>query len=156
LLHDLTGLFSNVILRCAFFGWLIAQLLKVPIYYIMDNKLDWRRALSSGGMPSSHSAAICAATMSIGLIEGFHTSIFGLAFVISIVVMYDASGVRRAAGQHAVILNEIVDVMRAEVELTEDRLKEWIGHTPLEVFVGAWLGVITGIVVTLVSVRPPA
>ena len=156
MLHDLAGIFSNVVLLCAFLGWLFAQLLKVPIYYFVDGKIEWKRALSSGGMPSSHTSAFCAATTCIGMREGFHSSLFGLALVMCVVVMYDATGVRRAAGKHAAILNEIVEFMRGEVELTDEKLKEWIGHTPLEVFVGAWLGIIIGMVVTLLSVRPPA
>lgn len=145
------GIFLNVGLRCAFFGWLVAQLLKIPIYYVTDGKIEWKRALSSGGMPSSHSASVVAVTTSIGLTEGFASSIFALALVFSIVVMYDATGVRRAAGKHAAILNDIMDMFRGEAELTDERLKEWIGHTPFEVFIGAWLGIIVGIIVTLIS-----
>lgn len=110
--------------------------------------------LSSGGMPSSHSSAICATTASIGMIEGYQSSTFALAVVMSAVVMFDAAGVRRATGTHAALLNEIVDILRGQKELTDARLKEWIGHTPFEVFVGAWIGLITGIITTLISVRP--
>lgn len=116
--------------------------------------MEWKRALSSGGMPSSHSASICATTVSIGMIEGFHSSVFALAAVMSAVVMFDAAGVRRATGKHAALLNEIVDILRGQKELTDARLKEWIGHTPFEVFVGTWIGLITGIVTTLIFVKP--
>lgn len=154
MLHNFSGIFENIPIRAAFLGWLIAQFIKVPIGYALSGKVEWRRMLSSGGMPSSHSSAICATTVSIGMMQGFASSTFALAAVMSCVVMFDAAGVRRATGKHAVLLNEIVDILRGEVELTDDRLKEWIGHTPFEVFVGAWLGLLTGIVTTLIWVKP--
>ena len=150
------GILGNIPIRAAFFGWLLAQFLKVPIYYSLSGKVEWRRILSSGGMPSSHSSAICATTASIGMIEGFHSSTFALAVVMSAVVMFDAAGVRRATGKHAALLNEIVEILRGQKELTDARLKEWIGHTPFEVFVGMWIGLITGIITTLISVKPVA
>ena len=156
MIHNFVGIFDNIPIRAAFFGWLIAQILKVPIYYSLSGKVEWTRVLSSGGMPSSHSSAICAATVSIGMIQGFNSAVFGLAAVMSCVVMFDAAGVRRATGKHAELLNEIVDIFRGEVELTDARLKELIGHTPFEVFVGAWIGIITGIITTLIWVKPMA
>lgn len=156
MIHNFAGIFENIPIRAAFFGWLIAQILKVPIYYSVSGKVQWKRMLSSGGMPSSHSAAICSTTVSIGMMQGFNSGVFALAAVMSCVVMFDAAGVRRATGKHAELLNEIVEIFRGEVELTDARLKELIGHTPFEVFVGAWIGLITGIITTLIWVRPAA
>lgn len=154
MLRNVWGIFQNLPIRAAFFGWLIASLIKVPINYYLDGKINFKKAFSSGGMPSSHSAAICAATTTIGMVEGFNSSIFGLAIVISAVVMYDAAGVRRATGKHAVILNSIVSIvsmLSGTEEFTDEKLKELIGHTPYEVILGAWLGIAVGICSTLIS-----
>lgn len=150
-LNSLLGIIYNIPLRAAFFGWFIAQLLKVPIYYYVDGVLDWKRFFGSGGMPSSHSSSIIAATTSIGMSAGFDSSVFAIALVISVIVMYDAAGVRRAAGKHAAVLNEILEMFNKDEEITDEKLKELIGHTPVEVFVGAWLGVLVGVIVTLAS-----
>lgn len=150
-MNSLLGIFRNTAIIAAFFGWLTAQILKVPIGYYLDGVFDWKRCAASGGMPSSHSAAVCAAATTIGMLEGFNTSIFAVCAVLSAIVMYDAAGVRRAAGKHAKVLNEIVKIFRENKELTDEKLKEWIGHTPFEVFIGAWLGILVGFVVTTIA-----
>lgn len=141
------AIFKNPALIAAFFGWLSAQLLKVPIGYYVTKKWKWRRALNSGGMPSSHTASVVAAAVTIGYFQGFDSATFASIAILAIIVMYDATGVRRAAGKHAKVLNELIQLFKGETELTDEKLKEWIGHTPIEVFVGAWLGILVGVIV---------
>jgi acid phosphatase family membrane protein YuiD len=143
---------NNVPVRCAFWAWLIAQLLKIPFHLWFEHELDWRRMFGSGGMPSSHSSSTVAVSVSVGMLEGFDSPLFAAMAVLSMVVMYDAAGVRRAAGQHAAIINDIVEIIKAKEVLTEEKLKELIGHTPFEVAMGALLGIAVGIIVTLASV----
>lgn len=151
-MSSLTGIVKNPVLIAAFFGWFIAQLLKIPIGRYIDKRWNWKRGLSSGGMPSSHTAAVCAGATVIGMFQGFDSMIFGIAALFCVVVMYDATGVRRATGKHAEILNEIISAFQTDEDLPEEKLKEWIGHTPFEVFVGFWLGILVGFVVAHVSV----
>ncbi len=151
-MSSILGIFRNPALIAAFFGWLIAQLLKIPIGYYLTRQWQWKRALSSGGMPSSHTASIIAAAITIGFFQGFDSAVFAAIAVMAVIVMYDATGVRRAAGKHAKILNELMELFKGNGELTDEKLKEWIGHTPVEVFVGAWLGVLVGVIVSNVTV----
>ena len=123
-------------------SWFIAQLIKVITVIINDKRLDFRRFVGSGGMPSSHASFVTALTTSVGLIEGFSSVNFAICAVLSLIVMYDAAGVRRAAGQQAKILNKIVEEWEnADFGHTDKRLKELLGHTPFEVFAGALLGI---------------
>ena len=138
----LQQLISNSVLITALIGWFAAQVLKMILVWD-KKKFDFKRIIGSGGMPSSHSSFVMALTMSIGFTQGFDSG----AFVMSFVVMYDAAGVRRSAGQQAAILNKLVEsVMNADFSKTEKRLKELLGHTPIEVFAGAILGVIIAII----------
>ena len=124
-------------------AWFIAQLLKVIHTIIKNKKIDFRRFVGSGGMPSSHSSFVTSLATSVGILEGFSGSAFAMAAVFAIVVMYDAAGVRRAAGQQAKILNKIVEEWEnADFAHTDKRLKELLGHTPKEVFAGALLGIL--------------
>lgn len=123
-------------------SWFVAQLIKVITVIIKDKKLDFRRFVGSGGMPSSHASFVTALTTSVGIIEGISSVNFAICAVFSLVVMYDAAGVRRAAGQQAKILNKIVEEWeKADFGHTDKRLKELLGHTPFEVFAGAILGI---------------
>jgi acid phosphatase family membrane protein YuiD len=136
-------------LICCFIGWLLASLLKIPIFYILHRKVNIALAFGTGGMPSSHAATMTATTLAIGLFDGFNTPVFALAFAISMIVIYDAAGVRREAGYHAEALNKLVDEWFAVTKtplVDQKRMKEMLGHTPIEV-VG---GVLTGLVSTLV------
>ena len=116
--------------------------MKVIISLFTDKKLNFRKFLDTGSMPSSHTASVVSLTTAIGIFEGLDSVLFALSTVFAIVVMYDASGVRRAAGKQAVVLNKIVENIRKKEGHTilEKNLKELIGHTPLEVIVGAVLG----------------
>ena len=122
---------------------LIAQTIKFSLLLIFDKKIDFRLFTTTGGMPSAHSAFVVGLSTSVGLICGFSSIEFAIAFVNALVVMYDAAGVRRAAGRQAACLNRILDdFYKHELQEIGGRLKELLGHTPLQVFWGAILGII--------------
>ena len=138
----LTG---NLILNLAILAWAVAQVLKVLVVLVKMRRLDWRHILSSGGMPSSHSAFVCACAAAVGYMYGWTSPIFAVAAVVAIVVMYDASNVRRAAGEQAKILNYMMDHwMEMKPALFGKELKELLGHTPFQVLMGGLLGVLIG------------
>jgi hypothetical protein len=140
----LTGIFqllNNEIVRISIFSWFIAQTLKVALVLVKEKKLDFSRMIGSGGMPSSHSALVTAMTTSLGIKTGWTSPITGMATLVALIVMYDAAGVRRAAGEQAELLNKIVNEIY-QGKFKEERLKELIGHTPKEVFAGAILGLV--------------
>ena len=139
-----SGLLSNKILIAAFFGWLTAQLLKTIIYVLVNKNFDPERLVGDGGMPSSHSAVVCSLAACIGKEYGFNSGIFAISVVMAFVVMYDAAGVRRAAGKQATILNKILETPGMTTLQVQEKLVEVLGHTPIQVFVGAILGVIVG------------
>lgn len=143
----LIDLCNNSIIQTALISWFVAQLLKVFIVLIIERRIDFTRLTGSGGMPSSHSSFTVSLAASIGFIDGFDSVTFGLAAAFSLVVMYDASGVRRSAGQQAAILNKIVEKLgKEELSATGKKLKELLGHTPMEVLAGAILGLIIAII----------
>ncbi len=134
------------ILFLAVAAWAIAQALKMVISVVVYRKVDWSYLFTGGGMPSSHSALVCACAASIGVTEGIDQPIFALAVVLAFIVMYDAANVRKETGEQAKILNYIMknwDEYRPE--LFAEELKELIGHTPLQVAAGAVLGVLVGV-----------
>ncbi len=134
---------ENKVLMIALVSWAVAQGSKVLIEVLSYRKVDLKRFVGSGGMPSSHSAFVMALSTGIGKLEGWESPLFAIAMSFAFVVMYDAAGVRRAAGKQAEILNIIIkDVIEHKV-LKEERLKELIGHTPIEVIIGGIIGVIT-------------
>ncbi|AZN41105.1 divergent PAP2 family protein [Paenibacillus albus] len=137
----------NIPLVTALISIVAAQTLKIPIHLLTKRSLNLKIAVSTGGMPSSHSAAVCSLAASVGLVDGFHSSIFAIAVLFSVITMYDAMGIRRHAGTHATILNRIIRLFPAHSnELQEDgALKEMLGHRPIEVCAGALLGVVIGI-----------
>jgi len=137
----LLDLFHNRSLVAAGASWLAAQGVKPVLYRITKRKWDWHWLFSSGGMPSAHSAAVAALATAVGLHEGLDTSVFAIALVTAIVVLYDAAGVRRAASMQARILNQILTELFSGRPIAQTHLREFIGHTPFEVLVGAALGV---------------
>ena len=137
---------SNKVLIAAILGWCIAQILKVIYILITERRFDIERIVGAGGMPSSHSAFVCALTTAVGLNEGFDSSFFAISFVLSFIVMYDASGVRKAAGEHAKVINDLQELIHKEVPVY---LKELLGNTRLEVIVGALLGIAIGLLMFL-------
>ena len=142
---EFMDLFENKALIAAILAWFAAQLIKVLLVLFDEKKLDLSKMISSGGMPSSHSALITAMTASVGKTTGLDSVAFAIAAVTSLVVMYDACNVRRAAGEQAKILNYIVEHWEEmSPALVGKELKELLGHTPAQVFMGAVLGVCVG------------
>ena len=135
-------LIQNKVLMTCLTSWFIAQVLKIVITFYYSKKIDVTRFIGSGGMPSSHTSFVMSLATAIGKIHGWNSSIFAIAIAFAFVVMYDAAGVRRAAGYQAKILNMIIDDLAHHKHLGNERLKELIGHTPKEVFAGAALGII--------------
>ncbi len=129
------------ILQMSLVAWGIAQLLKTLLYAVQKKQLNLRRLVESGGMPSSHSALVSSLSTGVALRDGLNSTAFAVCVVFSLIVMYDAAGVRRAAGRQARILNQMVVDLYEHRELHPERLKELIGHTPFEVFAGAILGI---------------
>lgn len=130
-------------------AWVIAQTSKVVWQSYRDRRLNLRVLAAMGGMPSSHSAMVMALTAAIGRVNGVASPVFALALIFSLVVMYDAAGVRRAAGRQAAVLNRLVEDLMAQRGHPDERLRELLGHTPFEVLAGAALGIAVGIVFTL-------
>jgi len=139
------GIFYNAILVSALTAWLIAQVLKIAANLFLLRKLNFQLIFSSGGFPSSHSATVSALTLGIGKYYGWDSPIFAVSAVYGMVVLYDAAGVRRAAGKQAEVLNQLVERLSQGSDLAQDRLKELIGHTPFEVFGGVIVGIIVGL-----------
>ena len=134
---------NNYALICSMLGWLIASVTKIIIGLIREKRLDFRRIYGSGGMPSSHSATVSSLAVAVAKTNGLRSTSFAIAFMLAFIVMYDASGVRRAAGEQARILNQLVNNLSEHRPVyLKKNLKELIGHTPLEVVVGALLGVL--------------
>ena len=133
--------FSNKIIGISALAWLIAQIIKIIIDLIKSKTIDWRLITSSGGMPSSHSSFVTSLATSVGMAMGFDSVEFAITFVLCMVVMYDAAGVRRAAGKQAAVINDIADVMENYGFQMDENLKELLGHTPVEVAAGAILGI---------------
>lgn len=143
-----TGFFTNYILVCAFTGWFGAQFIKCVRYIIRNKRFSFAVIMSSGGMPSSHSATVCAMVAAIAKVEGTGSIMFAISFILAFIVMYDAAGVRRAAGEQARVLNRIVeDIQKGDTKYLDKRLKELIGHTPLQVTMGALFGILIPFVI---------
>jgi acid phosphatase family membrane protein YuiD len=127
-------------------AWLIAQVIKVVEDSARHRRVDLRRLASAGGMPSSHTALVVALTTVIGSKRGINSPEFALSAIFSVVVMYDATGVRRAAGMQARVLNRIIDDLFHQEGIKEERLRELLGHTPVEVIAGGLLGFLAAVV----------
>lgn len=138
----------NPVIDCALLAWFLAQFIKVILDLILLRRFDLKRFVSSGGMPSSHSSMVVACTTAIGRVYGIDSAAFALSAVFSAVVMYDACNVRRSAGDTARLVNQLLaHVERLTAEDFAEDLKEVMGHTPLQVFVGAVLGLAVGFLV---------
>jgi len=129
-------------------AWAIAQVAKVAYRSVQQRRLDLRVLAEMGGMPSSHTAMVAALTTAVGRINGVTSPLFAIALIFSLVVAYDAAGVRRAAGRQAAVLNRLVEDLVAQRGIQEERLRELLGHTPVEVLVGVALGVLCGLMPT--------
>ena len=137
-----TQIIQNKVFVVTLAAWVIAQAIKVSIGVIRQRRFDFRWLIGTGGMPSSHAAGAACLATSLGLGYGFNSAYFALAASFAIVVMFDAQGVRRSTGRQARILNKVMDDIYWQGRISEGRLRELVGHTPIEVFVGALLGVV--------------
>lgn len=160
---------SNYIINIAFISWVTAQVIKTLLTYVKFKEFRSERLFGAGGMPSSHSALVCAITTGIAKLEGFSSPLFALTICFAGVVMYDAMGVRRAAGEQAKVLNKMIfsfkdinkifDFLNEEIEeefdettdkiMEQKELKEFLGHTPLEVLGGALLGILIASIISV-------
>ena len=138
---------GNQILVSAVMGWVIAQFLKTLIDFLLNKNFNAERLVGSGGMPSSHSATVCGMTTAAMLKYGVGSFEFAVSFVVSMIVMYDAIGVRRETGKQAKLLNSILmeNPLKLNAEVLQEKLKEYVGHTPLQVMAGAILGILLAI-----------
>ncbi len=137
---------SNKCIIIPFILWFVIQTFKVITDLVKTKKLDVKRIMGAGGMPSSHSAIVTALATLIGKTEGFNSSMFALSVIFAFIVMYDAAGVRRAAGKQAKLLNKIIETPGLTGVQVSEKLVEVLGHTPFQVFVGALIGIIAGLI----------
>lgn len=152
-------LFTNGLLLCAFFAWFIAQIFKIIINLIVERRLIIERLWGDGGMPSGHSATVGALASMCGWLYGFGSVEFAISAVLAAVVMHDATGVRRETGKQAVTIKQMAEilndlVMGKDEKIRIERLKELVGHTPLQVFFGFCLGVIVAVVYCVIIKAP--
>lgn len=141
----MTNLVRNPYFIVPMVAWGIAQISKVIVDSVLAHRISVRRLATAGGMPSSHSALVVCLTTVIGRLQGVGGALFALSLIFSVVVMYDATGVRRSAGQQAMILNRLLDdLFIAHQGIRQERLRELLGHTPIEVIAGALLGIVIG------------
>ena len=144
-MNILLEIVNNRAIVAAVLAWAIAQGLKVLLTLAISRRFDSSRMWGSGGMPSSHSAMVCALTTTVGIREGCASSMFALACCFAGIVMYDAAGVRRSAGKNAAMINHLLDGLSDNgYAFDEERLKELVGHTPVQVMAGALLGILVG------------
>ena len=141
----MNNIFNNKFLCVPFCVWLAIQIVKFITDWIVNKKPNFKRLVGAGGMPSSHSAVVATLTTLIGQEYGVESGIFAMSCVFSAIVMYDAAGVRRAAGKQATLLNKLVENAANSGIVVSEKLVEVLGHTPLQVIVGATLGIIVGI-----------
>ncbi|MDQ0197179.1 divergent PAP2 family protein [Neobacillus ginsengisoli] len=148
-------MFLSYPILAALLGMLIAQFVKIPIHFLTSGEINWKLMFSTGGMPSSHTSTIISLTTAIGLTSGFYSNEFAICVVVAAIVMHDATGVRRHAGYHAEVLNNLLVDFNRLIETLKDpnlkktesreKLKELLGHQPAEVFFGAITGIIIGV-----------
>lgn len=147
----MNALLINRPLTSAVVAWAIAQILKMVLFAILERQINWRRLIDTGGLPSAHSAFVTGLATAVGIVSGIHSSEFAIACVFALVVMYDAMSLRREAGKHADILNELLLLSIIQDAFKErEALKALLGHTPLEVLAGAALGMLTAFLLPVV------
>ena len=146
-MNTFLAIVTNKYIYTVFGTWFFIQAFKVIYDLVVDKKFNFKSILGAGGMPSSHSAVVCVLATLIGRSEGFSSPIFALSVVFAFVVMYDAAGVRRAAGKQAKLLNKLIETPGLKTEEVQERLVEVLGHTPFQVIVGALIGIIVGSIV---------
>ena len=141
------ALTGNRLLMSAVTGWFVAQVLKTLIHAWVNKGFDPERLIGSGGMPSSHASTVCALASASGKLYGVGSPVFAITAILAVIVMHDAMGVRLETGKQARLLNQILDSFKTleGKKLTEEKLKEFVGHTPLQVLMGAILGILIGL-----------
>ena len=144
-MEDIQKLVTNKYLYVPLLLWFCIQVFKVICDLVKTKKFNFKRIMGAGGMPSSHTAVVTSLAMLVGKSEGFDSAMFAVALVFAMVVMYDAAGVRRAAGKQAHLLNKIIETPGLTGVEVQERLVEVSGHTPLQVIVGAIIGITVGL-----------
>ena len=137
-------LVTNPYLLTALSAWAVAQVVKTILYAVMNGRIDWERLFGDGGMPSGHSATVASLAVFCALMHGTHTHEFAVSAILAIIVCHDAMGVRMETGKQAILINELVDIvekLKVEHKFPTIELKEFVGHTPLQVLMGAILGI---------------
>lgn len=147
---SLPSIFQNYILVAGLLAWTIAQTVKVPLEFLRTRKWNWALLLRAGGMPSSHSALVTGVAHAAGLFSGFDSAVFALAATLAIIVVYDATGIRRQAGIHAAVINTMIEDLASGHPLKEEQLREVLGHTPLEAIGGVLLGLAVAHIIWLI------
>ena len=145
-MNDFISFLQNKYIYIPFLLWFRIQVFKVIYDLVTTKKFNFKRIMGAGGMPSSHSAVVSGLATLIGKYEGVGTPLFALSFIFAFVTMYDAAGVRRAAGKQARLLNKIIETPGLSGIQVSERLVEVLGHTPFQVIVGAAIGVIVGLI----------
>lgn len=146
-MNNFMGFIQNKYIYTPFLLWFGIQLFKLIYDLVTTKKFNFKRIMGAGGMPSSHSAVVTGIATLIGKYEGVDTPIFAVSLVVAFVVMYDACGVRRAAGKQAQLLNKLIETPGLTGVQVSEKLVEVLGHTPVQVFVGALIGIIAGLIV---------
>lgn len=145
-MNTFLGFLQNKYIYIPILLWFFIQLFKVICDLVTTKKINFKRIMGAGGMPSSHSAIVTTLATLIGKYEGVDTPIFALSLIMAFIVMYDACGVRRAAGKQAALLNKIIETPGLTGVQVSERLVEVLGHTPVQVFIGALIGVVVGLI----------
>lgn len=152
----LSQILTNRILIAGLSAWVIAQIFKMVIYLIVNREFQIERLFGDGGMPSGHSATVTAAAVTTGFVSGFGSPLFAIATILAVIVMHDATGVRRETGKQAKVIKEMasfIEDMSGKNLTDEEKLKEFVGHTPLQVAMGCLLGLAVGIIFNLVVAK---
>lgn len=142
----MTNVLENKVLICTILAWVFAQGIKIAIGVFRQKRFDFKWLIGTGGMPSAHAAGVSALATSIGITKGFDSGLFALGLAFAVVTMFDAQGVRREAGKQAEILNKLISETNPDLTTQEKRLIELLGHTPVEVFAGAAIGILIAII----------
>jgi len=142
MIADLLAILRNSVLIAALATWALAQIIKLPVEYVRTRHWNWALLFRAGGMPSSHSALVAAAAHGIGLTVGFDSPVFAGAVVLAVIVIYDATGIRRQAGLHAEVINAMIDDLVEGHPLRQEQLREVLGHSPMEAIMGMLMGVV--------------
>ena len=142
---NLGAILQNHVLITGLTGWILAQALKIPIDLFQSRHWNWALFLAAGGMPSSHSALVTSTAAAVGLNYGFDNPLFGVAVAVAMIVVYDATGIRRQAGMQAQKINVLVEELLQGHPISQEHLREVLGHTPLEALGGVLLGLVVAL-----------